>query len=206
LRPETESGRSLILQGQCDVVPAGPAGMRALPPGHGLRLKRCQTSTVLVRHDVLSAVGGFDPTLDGAEDWDMWLRASALGPVVKLAWPFVGYCDRTTRYSKDTWRVYDRMLEMLSRQEGRWEGTDRQWQALLTWHHLRFALAFLLSRDHADLQQVGAAIRGGGLVPAIPASLRYLAPFLAGRACRRLGAFSRLRPEVPAAPSSLSAS
>jgi acetylornithine deacetylase len=32
LRPETESGRSLILQGHCDVVPAGPAAMWETPP------------------------------------------------------------------------------------------------------------------------------------------------------------------------------
>jgi glycosyltransferase involved in cell wall biosynthesis len=186
-------------------TPPGPVRVRVLRVDHVLSLNRFQTSTVLVRREVLAAVGGFDATLDGAEDWDMWLRTSARGPVVKLAWPFVGYADLTTSYSKHTWRVYDRMLEMLSRQRQRWEGTERQWDALLTWHHLRFAVAFLLSRDHDHLRQVGAAIRDGGLVPAVPASLRYLAPFLAGRACRRLGPLSRLRPEVPAAPSSLSA-
>lgn len=186
-------------------TPIGPVGMRVLRTGHILSLNRFQTSTVLVRRDVLSSVGGFDPTLDGAEDWDLWLRASALGPVVRLVWPFVGYADQTTSYSKDTWRVYDRMLEMLSRQKGQWGGTDREWDALLAWHHLRFAVAFLLSGDQDHLRQVGAAIRAGGLAPAIPGSLRYLAPFLAGRACRRLGSLSRLRPEVPAAPSSLSA-
>lgn len=182
----------------------GPVGMRVLRADHIVSLNRFQTSTVLVRTDVLSSVGGFDPTLDGAEDWDLWLRASVFGPVVLLAWPFVGYADRTTSYSKDTWRVYDRMLEMLARQAGRWEGTDREWNALLAWHHLRFAVSFLLSRDREHLLQVRAAIRTGGLTPAIPGSLRYLAPFLASRACRRFGALSRLRPQVPAAPSSLS--
>jgi glycosyltransferase involved in cell wall biosynthesis len=186
-------------------TPDGPVGMRVLRTGHILSLNRFQTSTVLVRRDVLSSVGGFDPTLDGAEDWDLWLRASALGPVVRLVWPFVGYADLTTSYSKDSWRVYDRMLEMLSRQEGQWGGTDREWDALLAWHHLRFGVAFLLSRDEDHLRKVAAAIRAGGLVPAIPGSLRYLAPFLTGRVFRRFGALSKLRPEVPAAPSPLSA-
>jgi glycosyltransferase involved in cell wall biosynthesis len=184
-------------------TPPGPVGVRVMENRHVLSLNRFQTSTVLVRRDVLSAVGGFDATLDGAEDWDLWLRASALGPVVKLAWPYVGYADLVTSYSKDTWRVYDRMLEMLSRQQGGWGGTDRQWRALLAWHHLRFAVAFLLSRDRQHLRKVAAAIRTGGLVPAVPGSLRYLVPFLAGRACRRVPALSGLRPEVPAAPSSL---
>jgi glycosyltransferase involved in cell wall biosynthesis len=186
-------------------TPPGRVGVRVMENRHMLSLNRFQTSTVLVRRDVLSAVGGFDATLDGAEDWDLWLRASALGLVVKLAWPYVGYADLVTSYSKDTWRVYDRMLEMLSRQERGWGGTGRQWRALLAWHHLRFAVAFLLSRDQQHLRKVAAAIRSGGLVPAVPGSLRYLAPFLAGRACRRVPALSGLRPEVPPAPSSLAA-
>ncbi|MBO0887436.1 MAG: glycosyltransferase family 2 protein, partial [Acidimicrobiales bacterium] len=148
-------------------TPTGPVGMRVLGTGDILSLNRFQTSTVLVRRDVLLSVGGFDPTLDGAEDWDLWLRASTLGPVVRLTWPFVGYADQATSYSKDTWRVYDRMLEMLSRQQGRWGGTDREWDALLTWHHLRFAVAFLLSGDHDHLRQVGAALRAGGLLPSV---------------------------------------
>lgn len=33
-------------------------------------------STVLVRRSVLSEVGGFDPSLPGADDWDAWLRVA----------------------------------------------------------------------------------------------------------------------------------
>lgn len=36
--------------------------------------------TVLVRRSAFEAVGGFDQQLSLAEDWDMWLRISELGP------------------------------------------------------------------------------------------------------------------------------
>ncbi|MEI8122702.1 MAG: glycosyltransferase [bacterium] len=36
------------------------------------------TSTVLVKREVLQAVGGFDPQFRGPEDYDLWLRVAAL--------------------------------------------------------------------------------------------------------------------------------
>lgn len=53
-----------------------------------LVLNRFQTSTVLAERVALRRVGGFDPRLDGAEDWDLWLRLSRTGGIVKLDWPF----------------------------------------------------------------------------------------------------------------------
>ena len=38
-------------------------------------------SGVLVRRAVLEQVGGFDESLSAAEDWDLWLRLAALGPI-----------------------------------------------------------------------------------------------------------------------------
>jgi glycosyltransferase involved in cell wall biosynthesis len=37
-------------------------------------------STVMLRRQALEAVGGFDPRLHAAQDWDVWLRVAALGP------------------------------------------------------------------------------------------------------------------------------
>jgi GT2 family glycosyltransferase len=39
------------------------------------------TSTVMVRTDLLRALGGFDETLRSTEDWDLWLRLAASAPV-----------------------------------------------------------------------------------------------------------------------------
>ena len=52
-----------------------------------------QTSSVLVRRDVICQVAGFDPSLDGAGDWDCWLRVSKLGGIVKLGAPLVLHHD-----------------------------------------------------------------------------------------------------------------
>jgi hypothetical protein len=32
---------------------------------------------ILVRADLLRALGGFDPALTGTEDWDLWIRLAA---------------------------------------------------------------------------------------------------------------------------------
>jgi glycosyltransferase involved in cell wall biosynthesis len=38
---------------------------------------RLNVSSVLMRRDIFDALGGFDPKLRAAEDWDLWLRVAA---------------------------------------------------------------------------------------------------------------------------------
>ncbi len=150
-----------------------------------LLLNRFQTSTVLLRRDAFVAAGGFDPSLDGVEDWDMWLRASRQGRVVKLDWPFVRYTDVATSYSKALERVYRTGQAMLRRELG--EPPFGPGRPVMAWHHLRFALAYLLARDRAAARACLADLREAGLTGAVPeATVRYVLPFLAGRARRRL--------------------
>jgi glycosyltransferase involved in cell wall biosynthesis len=49
------------------------------------------TSTVLVKRTLLAETGAFDPTLRVGEDYDLWLRASRLTPIVRVARPFALY-------------------------------------------------------------------------------------------------------------------
>jgi GT2 family glycosyltransferase len=49
------------------------------------------TSTVLVERALLSQTGGFDPTLRVGEDYDLWLRASRLTPIMRVARPYALY-------------------------------------------------------------------------------------------------------------------
>ncbi len=42
------------------------------------------TSSVVVRHDLLQAVGRFDPSLPVAEDLDLWVRLASLSPACAL--------------------------------------------------------------------------------------------------------------------------
>ncbi|MHB1585199.1 MAG: glycosyltransferase family 2 protein [Acidimicrobiales bacterium] len=148
-------------------------------------LNRFQTSTVLLRRRVLLESGGFDPSLDGIEDWDMWLRASRFGAVVKLDWPFVAYADTEAGYSKQLTRVYRTGAEMLGRLFG--DHPDSRQQVVLAWHHLRFAVAYLLDGDRRRAASCLAECRRAGLLGAVPeAALRHLLPFLAARLTRRL--------------------
>ena len=49
-------------------------------------------SGVLVRADLLRALGGFDPALSGTEDWDLWIRLAARAQgaaVAEVLWAYV---------------------------------------------------------------------------------------------------------------------
>ncbi len=167
-------------------VPA-PASVSTtvLPTSKILLLNRFQTSTVLLRRDAFNAAGGFDSSLDGVEDWDMWLRASRKGTVVKLDWPFVRYADVATSYSKALERVYRTGRTMLQSELG--APLTRRVRAVMAWHHLRFALAYALANDRAHARACLADLSEAGLVGAVPeATIRYLLPFLSGRVTRRL--------------------
>jgi glycosyltransferase involved in cell wall biosynthesis len=161
----------------------------AIPTSRILLLNRFQTSTVLLRRDAFMAAGGFDPSLDGVEDWDMWLRASREGTVVKLDWPFVRYADVATGYSKALERVYRTGRRMLEREVG--NPPAGRGKAVMAWHHLRFALAYFLAGDRAMARACLDDLRRAGLMAAAPeATVRYLLPFLAGRVRRRLRALA----------------
>lgn len=152
-----------------------------------LLLNRFQTSTVLVRAEVLDTCGGFDPALDGAEDWDLWLRCARRGTVVKLDVPLVVYRDEPAGYSKNLTRLYTRMLRMLARERTDTSLAAAAFGRVLAWHHLRFAIAFLLAGQTVQAWQVVRDVRAAGLSGHVPgAAVRYLVPFLAGRLVRRL--------------------
>ncbi|MCL2551927.1 MAG: glycosyltransferase [Actinomycetia bacterium] len=152
-----------------------------------LVLNRFQTSTVLVRTEVLRACGGFVPALDGAEDWDMWLRCAKQGEIVKLDVPLVVYRDEPTGYSKDLVRLYDRMLVMLERERRDTSLSRAAFARVLAWHHLRFAVAFALARQPGQARRVARELRSAGLVRYVPAAVvTYLGPFLGGRVLSRL--------------------
>jgi len=150
-----------------------------------LLLNRFQTSTVLLSRRVFDAVGGFDPALDGVEDWDMWLRCSRHGRVKKLDWPFVCYADTPSGYSKALDRVYRTGWTMLER-ELAGAGRHRA-DTVLAWHHLRFAAAYFLAGDKVSARSCLVDCRRVGHLRGAPeATVRYLLPFLARRLERRI--------------------
>jgi glycosyltransferase involved in cell wall biosynthesis len=77
------------------VVPEakGPlSGAVARVPWHQLVVKNYfTTSSVLVRHNLVTKVGLFDSALSVAEDHDLWLRLAEVSTVANLDLPLTGY-------------------------------------------------------------------------------------------------------------------
>lgn len=150
-----------------------------------LVLNRFQTSTVLVKKSILQTLNGFDAAVDGAEDWDMWVRIAHIAAVKKLDEPLVMYRDVGSGYSKDVWRLYSTMKPMLEKH--RPAEQSRSFLIIETWHYLRFWVAFRLLKDDRRARTVWTELRARHLTRHIPkATVLYLAPFLLRRWTRRL--------------------
>ena len=67
------------------------------------------TSTVMVQRDALSKVGGFDESIRGCEDWDLWLRIAFLGPI---AFNSRVFCDYLVRPGSDSRNAGQRVTAM----------------------------------------------------------------------------------------------
>ena len=153
-----------------------------------LILNRFQTSTVMARRAQLEQLHGFRSELDGAEDWDMWLRLSRLGEIVLVQEQLVFYRDTNGGYSKDLMRLMLAMQKMMLREEADETINPRLLKKIWAWHYLRFCVGFILAKDGRNAtNSIISAVRAG-VGPQIPsASWDYLIPFLASRVRRRIG-------------------
>ncbi|PSR33155.1 MAG: glycosyltransferase family 2 protein [Sulfobacillus thermosulfidooxidans] len=151
-----------------------------------LILNRFQTSTVLVKREIVEDLQGFDRAVDGAEDWDFWLRVAQVARLVKIDWPLVMYRDVPTGYSKNVWRVYETMLPMLEKHRNSREIGRRDFAIIETWHYLRFGVAFALMKQYdRAYAAVKPALSLKRFWYTMPAATRYLVPFLWTRYRRR---------------------
>ncbi len=176
-----------------EALPAGPIPPATLWPRALERiiwLNRFQTSTVLVRRAALERAGLFRPELDGAEDWDAWIRVAAGGEVAHVAHPLVRYADTPTGVSKNLPALYRHatsMLDGFARGEGGEEIGRLLTARLFVWHHLRFAAGFFRLGDGATAAVcLGAAWRPGRRLLCLGVCLWNLLPFLLARRLRRL--------------------
>jgi glycosyltransferase involved in cell wall biosynthesis len=111
------------------------------------------SSNVVVRSDVFSESGGFDPRLRHLADWDLWLRLAGLGAPACVPAPLVAYRLHRGQATLDT----TGMLAEASALEAR-HGADRtailRWAA---WSHLRSGRRRAALRAYA-----GAVLAGDG--------------------------------------------
>lgn len=150
-------------------------------------LNRFQTSTVLMRRAVLDAIGGFDASLDGVEDWDCWLRGALHGPVALLHAPLVLYRDSPGGVSKDLRRLRAGAIAVMERERQRGVLHPDDAQDLLAWHLERLFVAEVLVRDWPGALD---ALKDVLLAPPhahLRAARGLLGPFLLERLNRRRG-------------------
>lgn len=151
-----------------------------------LVFNRFQTSTVIAHRAELDQLNGFQSYLDGAEDWDMWLRLSKLGEILLVQEPLVFYRDSDGGYSKNLMRLMTAMQKMMVRESNEVSINPRLFKRIWAWHYLRFCVGFLLLKDAKGATTSIINAVKAGLGPQIPAaSWAYLVPFLALRIRRR---------------------
>jgi glycosyltransferase involved in cell wall biosynthesis len=73
------------------------------------------TSTVVARRDALRGIGGFDPSLPSASDWDVWLRLAGNGPVGASGTVLADYLMRPGSISGDRAKRLAAMRTILDR-------------------------------------------------------------------------------------------
>ena len=193
LQDHVLAGESAVGLVACDWVRERPhdggTGGRATAPWSRLTYRDClvlnrfQTSTVLMRTALARALGGFDAAVDGAEDWDLWVRVAQVADVVKVNRPLVVYRDVATGYSKDVWRVYQTMHGLLDKHRA---AAPPGFGTIEAWHHLRFFVALRLMGDRAHARAALGEALAPRLVWRVPAAtVAYLLPFLVRRRLRR---------------------
>lgn len=81
-----------------------------------IRFNLLGISTVMVKQDLLSRVGGFDSELDPAEDWDLWLRLAEAGcRTGRIREPLARYRMWSGNTSKQTVRMAEASVRVLQK-------------------------------------------------------------------------------------------
>ena len=123
--------------------PNGPEGIHHAesPEGNWPRLRyenMITPSTVVIRRDVLEAVGGFDDQLRACEDWDLWVRLGPGCKMVKVDEPVTWYRSSTGSLSMNHERMLSSVARMLQTSLplglgglSRWMWLKRAWSAEL---------------------------------------------------------------------------
>ncbi len=111
----------------CDYATFGTRGMvRAayLPPHHKqsgnvfvplLETDFLSTGALVIRRACLARVGGFDPTLEMAEDWDLWLRLARAFDAAYVDEPLVRIRTDSDGLTRNTLQLHADNLRVLNK-------------------------------------------------------------------------------------------
>jgi glycosyltransferase involved in cell wall biosynthesis len=123
-------------------------------------------SNVMVKSELMSRAGGFEPTLRHLADWDLWLRLARYGPPAYVPEPLVAYRVHDAQASMDTSDMLEEALALYTR-----NGADRV--SVLRW----FAWSCLRQGRRWDaVRAYGQAVRAGDLLSIGRALVAVAAP------------------------------
>jgi glycosyltransferase involved in cell wall biosynthesis len=117
------------------------------------------TSALLVRREVLERAGPFDVTLQGPEDYDMWLRMAEIAPGANLDFPLSGYREVPGSISKHTVRMQNGMRRILRKLDGRnaWKGDWRLRRK--AYSYCDYSCAYMFGAAGCHGRALGNAVR-----------------------------------------------
>ena len=160
--------------------------IQRLYASHIAILNRFQTSSVLALRSAIEQAGGFDPHMDSAEDWDMWLRVAKLGPAVLVRSPMVLYRDNPAGVSKDVRTLAARASDIVAREREQRYFESGFVEVIAAWHVQRFMVAAALGRDWGLFARLASQLRtGASAANHLRAFVAYTLPFLMDRLKRR---------------------
>jgi hypothetical protein len=120
-------------------------------------------SNVVVRRELLTRAGPFDPALRNTEDWEMWLRLSRLGLPAAAERRLVGYRLHATNASLDVGEILDGIRRIEEVHQVRVDrGRIHRWLAESCLRTGRRGEAFrhwLLAVEHGEIAGVAADLR-----------------------------------------------
>jgi len=137
-------------------LPSGSDHKIAIVPFESLVVRnQIVTSSVVARREVIDQVGGFDPRMQGPEDYDLWLRVAERTPVLLLETPLVGYRDQPVSLSKNAERMEQGMRLILDKLDERGHLRNRPWLRRKTRGYFQYTFGYL----HYCIENYQKAVR-----------------------------------------------
>jgi len=168
-----------------DPIPTEAAPLRWLTRVDLALMNRFQTSTALVRRELLESVGGFQSALDGVEDWGCWLACARRGTLALLDTPLVRYRDSPDGLSKDLGRFYRTMRTMMDSTDLLVLDNEALTQVVRAWHLQRLPIAAILARQYDRLGPMLVGLADAPPSAHVHAFSQLTLPFLRDRLLRR---------------------
>lgn len=133
---------------------------------------------VLIRARELHAIGGFDETIKGADDWDLWLRLADRGAFIYEERCALHYRYHANNASRNTGEMFRTQMQVLKKHLGRTPFQSR-WRVWLRCR--RFIGRGGASPELLQAQAARKAGRGFEVVRHLSRAVRYDPPLLGSR-------------------------